>query len=111
MSSSRIAICGKGGVGKTTLAALLGRCLAGRPNTRALLVDADPAGGLSLALGLRPEKTLNDLRVAALEAARGAAGDRRELAATLDYLLLEALVERGNLALLSAGRPDERGCY
>jgi CO dehydrogenase maturation factor len=50
----KLAISGKGGVGKTTLAALLARALAeaGRPVTA---VDADPATNLALALGLPPE--------------------------------------------------------
>ena len=53
----------------------------------ALLLSARKAGELEAM-----ESTILDAE-AALEAARGAAGDRRELAATLDYLLLEALVD------------------
>ena len=47
----KIAISGKGGTGKTTLAALLARTLAeaGRP---VIAVDADPAANLGSALGL-----------------------------------------------------------
>jgi CO dehydrogenase maturation factor len=51
-----IAIVGKGGVGKTTLAASLARVLArgGRP---VVAVDADPDGNLASALGVPPERT------------------------------------------------------
>jgi len=50
----KLAISGKGGTGKTTLAALLARTLvdAGRP---VIAVDADPDANLASALGLAPE--------------------------------------------------------
>jgi CO dehydrogenase maturation factor len=47
----KIAITGKGGVGKTTLAALLGRSLRDRGYS-ALMVDADPDANLAGALGV-----------------------------------------------------------
>jgi CO dehydrogenase maturation factor len=46
----KIAVSGKGGVGKTTVAALLTRALA-RRGGRVLAVDADPDANLALALG------------------------------------------------------------
>jgi CO dehydrogenase maturation factor len=51
----KIAISGKGGVGKTTLAGLLGR-LWGRSGKRVLLVDADPSPNLISMLGVDEEK-------------------------------------------------------
>jgi len=49
----KIAVTGKGGVGKTTLSALLARAIAeaGRP---VIAIDADPAANLASALGLPP---------------------------------------------------------
>ncbi|HID88922.1 MAG TPA: carbon monoxide dehydrogenase [Anaerolineales bacterium] len=47
----KLAITGKGGVGKTTLAALLAHIYARRGRT-VIAVDADPAGGLAGALGV-----------------------------------------------------------
>ncbi|MEA4909776.1 MAG: carbon monoxide dehydrogenase accessory protein CooC [Anaerolineaceae bacterium] len=51
---NKIAVAGKGGVGKTTLAALLARIYAGRGQS-VIAVDADPAACLGFALGLPPE--------------------------------------------------------
>jgi len=50
----RIAICGKGGSGKTTVAALLCRSLV-RRGYRVLAIDGDPNPNLALALGLGPD--------------------------------------------------------
>lgn len=51
----KIAISGKGGVGKTTLAAVLARVYA-RRGARVLAVDADPAASLAQALGVPPQE-------------------------------------------------------
>jgi len=50
----KIAITGKGGVGKTTLAGLLARLLADRGDT-VLAIDADPDANLGSAIGISPE--------------------------------------------------------
>lgn len=50
----KIAITGKGGVGKTTLTALLAYVYAQRGEA-VIAIDADPAGNLALALGVPPE--------------------------------------------------------
>jgi CO dehydrogenase maturation factor len=47
----KLAVSGKGGVGKTTIAATLSRLLA-RDGFRVLAIDADPAESLSFALGI-----------------------------------------------------------
>jgi CO dehydrogenase maturation factor len=106
-----MAVCGKGGVGKTTVAAVLARALRGRPGVKALIVDADPAGGLGLALGLSVKRSINEVRLATIADIRDGGSARREAAAGLDYRLTEAMTEHGNLAFLSLGRPEEAGCY
>lgn len=106
-----IAVCGKGGVGKTTVAALLARALSERKEERVLAVDADPSGGLAMALDWPVGGTVNDLRQQILDEVKRREADRTDLAAAIDYKLLEMLGDRGNLALLSVGRPEEAGCY
>jgi CO dehydrogenase maturation factor len=51
----KLAITGKGGVGKTTLAALLAHAFVER-NQRVLAIDADPAAGLAAACGVPPDQ-------------------------------------------------------
>jgi CO dehydrogenase maturation factor len=50
----KLAITGKGGVGKTTLSALLAHVFAER-GQKVLAIDADPATGLAAACGVPPE--------------------------------------------------------
>ena len=109
----KLAVVGKGGVGKTALAAMLVRVLLENGTAgRLLAIDADPALGLTHALGMRAEKTMGHVREAILEAARSGADQRMsEIAGTLDYMLLEALTETGDLALLAMGRSESLGCF
>jgi len=53
----KLAISGKGGVGKTTLAALLARLLA-KDGKRVLVIDADPNPNLAMALGIEDTSAL-----------------------------------------------------
>lgn len=54
--SLKIAIGGKGGVGKTTITALLARCLAADKSNKVIAIDADPVANLAAGLGI-PEDT------------------------------------------------------
>jgi CO dehydrogenase maturation factor len=54
--SLKIAIGGKGGVGKTTITSLLARCLAADENNKVIAIDADPVANLAAGLGI-PEDT------------------------------------------------------
>lgn len=106
-----VCICGKGGVGKTTVSALLSRLILEQRGMRGLAVDADPGGGLSMALSLPVKKTVNDLRREVIDAVKRHASDRLNLAASIDFQLFDSLTEHRNLAFLAVGRPEEEGCY
>ena len=62
----RIAITGKGGVGKTTLSGMLARVLAG-DGKRVVAVDADPDANLASAIGVPPEKYRDIVPVARMK--------------------------------------------
>jgi Cdc6-like AAA superfamily ATPase len=58
-----IAVAGKGGTGKTTLAGLLIRYLIQhRPGKKVLAIDADPSSNLHLVLGLPLTQTVGAIR-------------------------------------------------
>ena len=58
-----LAVAGKGGVGKTSISAAFVRLLCrAHPDKRILAIDADPAVGLSTALGVEAGQTLDDIR-------------------------------------------------
>ena len=107
-----IAVCGKGGVGKTSISAAMVRILTRDRKKRVLAIDADPAVGLASALGVSAEKTVDDIRNSLIQRlAQGEAGDRQAVVSRLDYELFEALIEHENLAFLAIGRPEKEGCY
>jgi len=107
-----LAVCGKGGVGKTAFSALLARVFLEQETKPLLLIDADPAGGLVSAIGEGNTTTLADVRERLIASARQANDTRKtELAHQLDYMVMEALLERDDYALLAMGRSEEKGCY
>ncbi len=66
MQLNKVAISGKGGVGKTTLAALLAHIYA-EQGRNVIAIDADPAGGLAEALGFPPDLSAQVTPVAGME--------------------------------------------
>ena len=66
-----LAVAGKGGVGKTSVAATLVRLLCqAHPDKKILAIDADPAVGLSTALGVETGLTVDDIRKAVVRQAQ-----------------------------------------
>lgn len=105
-----LAIAGKGGTGKTTVAALSVRLLVEAGLTPVLAVDADPSLNLHTALGVAVAETIGDLREEALDRAATMPGGM----AKAEYLRLriqQALVEAQGFDLLAMGRPEGPGCY
>lgn len=111
MKPKIIAVCGKGGVGKTVVSALLGKVLIDEGVTPVLLVDADPVAGLVTALEASPRLTLGHLRDEAISTLRQGEEEKRSLPTRLDYRLLEALEDRGAYSLLAMGRSASKGCF
>jgi CO dehydrogenase maturation factor len=109
--SYTVAITGKGGVGKTTVASLLVTRLIARGCAPVLAIDADPNTCLDSALGLEVDKTIGAVREEARElAGRGlAAGvSKREV---LELKIAESMVEAESFDLIAMGRPEGPGCY
>jgi CO dehydrogenase maturation factor len=107
-----MAVCGKGGAGKTVLSSALVRVLGERRGgNRVLVVDADPAMGTAYLLGLPADvKSLGSVRDELIEKARNT-GNPDEIVGMIDYLLLEALYETKGFSFLAMGRSRESGCF
>lgn len=108
-----IAVCGKGGVGKTAITAMLTRQLRKRTDIgRLLVVDADPALGLLYALNVATDKTIGAVRDKVLEAAEsGNAGSQAEVANELDYLITSSLKEEDGYSVIAMGHMSSKGCF
>ncbi len=104
-----IAVAGKGGVGKSTVSALLVRVLADKTQSPILAVDADPNSNLGELLGTHVERTIGDIREDLLKQAEQSSGtSKHEL---VRYQVRMAMVEGEKFDLLTMGRPEGRGCY
>jgi CO dehydrogenase maturation factor len=105
-----IAVAGKGGVGKTSISAAMLRLLAEQhPDAKILAIDADPAVGLSTALGVEVRETLDDIRKAISRQTAKTEAD--ELIAEARFRLFDSMLETKGFAFLAIGRPEAAGCY
>lgn len=59
--SLKIAIGGKGGVGKTTVTSLLARCLAKNQKNNVIAIDADPVANLAAGLGIPEDQSITPI--------------------------------------------------
>lgn len=106
------AVCGKGGVGKTSVSAVITKILIEHKEARILAIDADPAIGLSTALGIEVKKTVDDVRKEIIEKSKTKEKqDKQTIISNLEYEIFDALVEKDNLAFLAIGRPEDDGCF
>lgn len=102
-----IALAGKGGTGKTTVAGLLIKYLLERGKVPVLAVDADSNANLNEVLGLTVKETLGEARE---EMKRGVAtGLTKDV--FMQMKLEQAVVETEGVDLVVMGRPEGPGCY
>jgi len=107
-----IAIAGKGGTGKTTIAALFIRYLVEHRLGPVLAIDADPSTNLNIALGVELDETVGDIREDTLDEIQS--GSNLGGMSKPDYIDLriqQCLVEEDGFDLLAMGRPEGPGCY
>lgn len=116
-----IALAGKGGVGKTTIAGMVIKYLAQNQPGSILAIDADPSSNLNMVLGLDLEWTVGEIREGMLEQVKsslaqgGAAmgtmpggASKREY---LEYEVRSSLAEGSRFDLIAMGRGEGPGCY
>jgi CO dehydrogenase maturation factor len=102
-----IALAGKGGTGKTTLAGLLVRFLREHQMSPILAVDADSNPNLNEVLGLEVEETLGAAReMMKKDVPVGITKDM-----WMEMKVEQALVEAKGFDLIVMGRPEGPGCY
>lgn len=108
-----IAVAGKGGVGKTSISAAIVKLLVQKyPDKKILAIDADPAVGLSTALGIDVKMTIDDIRKEIVETVEdGQTKAAIELLGNARYKIFDALVETDGFAFIAVGRPESAGCY
>lgn len=108
-----IALSGKGGVGKTSLAGVIVKLLVQHfPDKKILAIDADPAVGLSTVLNVEVHKTIDDIRKEVIKNVED--GDTKsavELLGEAKYQIYDAIEEKDGYAFIAIGRPESAGCY
>jgi CO dehydrogenase maturation factor len=119
--SITIALAGKGGVGKTTIAGMIIKYLIEEKNGPVLAIDADPSSNLNMVLGLDLEWTVGDIRedmlaqvknsLAAGGAAMGALPGGVSKREYLDLKVRTSLSEGDHVDLIAMGRSEGAGCY
>ena len=104
-----IALAGKGGTGKTTVAGLLVRALRQNGHGPVLAVDADPNSCLDVAIGMTVERTVSDV----LDESRGLRDVPQNMPKPtyVEMQLEDCLAEGRGVDLIVMGRPEGQECY
>ena len=105
-----IAVAGKGGTGKSTIAALLVARLLARNESPILAVDADPDSSLGTLLGVTPIQSIGDLR----EEVRKEIKDFPAGMTKANYVeagLHQIITEAKGFDLITMGKGEGAGCY
>jgi len=103
-----IAMAGKGGTGKTTVAGFLIKYLVQKGKTPILAVDADSNSNLNEVLGVPLEATLGTARE---EMKDGVVKQGMTKQMFIEMKLAEAVFEGEGFDLIAMGRPEGAGCY
>ena len=103
-----IALAGKGGSGKTTMAGLLIKYLVKESKTPILAVDADCNANLNEVLGLEVKDTIGNARE---EMKKGVVPGGMTKDIFMEMKLAEAMVEAAGYDLIVMGQPEGAGCY
>lgn len=107
--TKKIAVAGKGGVGKTTFTALLIRELIRQKKGAILAVDADPNSNLNEALGLEVKETISDILDEVKSGKTIPEGMAKDV--FVQYRLSQVMEETPDVDLLVMGVPQGGGCY
>ena len=108
--SFSIAVAGKGGSGKTSVASLVIRYLKNNKLEPILAIDADSNANLVESLGLEVKQTVGSI-IASFNNEKINIPPGMTKEAYLEYKLNEALVESKGLDLLTMGRGEGPECY
>ena len=108
--SNVIAMAGKGGVGKTTVSALVTRYFAKKNSDPLLAIDADPNSNLGETLGLKIDKTVGDIREGFMKDPQSVPSGMDKVV-YLEMLMNQVIIEEKNFDLLVMGRQEGQGCY
>ena len=105
-----IAISGKGGTGKSTVAVMIIRWLSNKGIRSILAVDADPNVNLNKLLGVELKQTVGTIREEMKTISANIPGGMTKHQ-FLEYKIQTSLVESSQFDLLAMGRPEGPGCY
>jgi CO dehydrogenase maturation factor len=106
--SYSVALAGKGGTGKTTIAGMLIKYLMNKNKTPILAVDADCNANLNEVLGVEIANTLGNARE---DMKKGDVPSGMTKDIFMEMKLEEALVESEGFDLVVMGQPEGAGCY
>ncbi|MFQ3676171.1 MAG: AAA family ATPase [Endomicrobiia bacterium] len=106
--TKRIAVAGKGGVGKTTVVCGIVEYLISGNVSPVLVIDADPNSNLAENLGVSYDTTIADIRDEVRSEKIPQSMSKSEY---INIRLQESIVEQTGFDLLVMGRPEGRECY
>lgn len=119
--TTTIALAGKGGTGKTTIAAMAIKYLVQTQSRPILAIDADPSSNLNMVLGLELDWTVGEIRedlltqvkssLTAGGAAMGTLPGGMNKRDYLDFQVRSSLSEGERFDLIAMGRSEGPGCY